>query len=134
MDLAQVALGPGMAVVTHSASVLDTQGTPMSMREALALINQILDEALIEQEGDFDADSRWTLAWFEQVSFNAGPFGVAETLNKARNTSVAGLEPAGLLKSSRRSSTTRLLEGDGESAAADLVARGDIARELAYRL
>ena len=49
------------------------------MREALALINQTLDEALAEQEGDFDADSRWALAWFEQSGFAEGEYGVAET-------------------------------------------------------
>ena len=65
------------------------------MREALALINQTLDEALAEQEGDFDADSRWALAWFEQSGFAEGEYGVAETLSKAKNTSVAGMVRGG---------------------------------------
>ena len=65
VDLAQAAIGPGMAVYTRYAKVLDAEGKPLSVREALALINQTLDEALAEQEGDFDADSRWALAWFE---------------------------------------------------------------------
>ena len=59
------------------------------MRGALALINQTLDEALAEQEGDFDADSRWALAWFEQSGFDEGEYGIAEMLSKAKNTSVA---------------------------------------------
>jgi putative DNA methylase len=59
VDLAQAAIGPGMAVYTRYARVLDTEGKVLSVREALALINQTLDEALAEQEGDFDADSRW---------------------------------------------------------------------------
>ena len=66
VDLAQAAIGPGMAVYTRYAKVLDAEGKPLSVRDALALINQTLDEALAEQEGDFDADSRWALAWFEQ--------------------------------------------------------------------
>jgi putative DNA methylase len=66
---------------------------------ALALINQTLDEALAEQEGDFDADSRWALAWFEQYGFAAGEYGVAETLSKTKNTSVAGMVDAGILAS-----------------------------------
>ena len=70
VDLAQAAIGPGMAVYTRYAKVLDAEGKPLSVREALALINQILDEALAEQEGDFDADSRWALAWFEQKGFS----------------------------------------------------------------
>ena len=66
VDLAQAAIGPGMAVFTRYAKVLDAEGNPVSVREALALINQMLDEVLAEQEGDFDPDSRWALAWFEQ--------------------------------------------------------------------
>ena len=99
MDLAQAAIGPGMAVYTRYAQVLDAAGKPLSVREALALINQTLDEALAEQEGDFDADTRWAVAWFEQVGFNDGEFGMAETLSKAKNTAVAGMVEAGILKS-----------------------------------
>lgn len=101
VDLAQAAIGPGMAVYTRYAKVLDASGNPLSVREALALINQTLDEVLAEQEGDFDADSRWALAWFEQSGFAEGEFGVAETLSKAKNTSVAGMVEAGILVSSR---------------------------------
>ena len=99
VDLAQAAIGPGMAVYTRYAQVLDAAGKPVSVREALALINQTLDEALAEQEGDFDADTRWALAWFEQSGFDDGEYGVAETLSKAKNTSVAGMVEAGILKS-----------------------------------
>ncbi len=96
VDLAQAAIGPGMAVYTRYARVLDAEGKPLSVREALALINQTLDESLAKQEGDFDADSRWALAWFEQSGFNAGEYGVAETLSKAKNTSVGGMVEAGI--------------------------------------
>ena len=99
VDLAQAAIGPGMAVYTRYAQVLDASGTPMSVRAALALINQTLDEVLAEQEGDFDADSRWALAWFEQHGFDDGAYGVAETLSKAKNTSVAGMVDAGIIES-----------------------------------
>ena len=99
VDLAQAAIGPGMAVYTRYARVLDAAGKPMSVRAALALINQTLDEVLAEQEGDFDADSRWALAWFEQHGFDDGAYGVAETLSKAKNTSVAGMVDAGIIKS-----------------------------------
>ncbi|HTV70693.1 MAG TPA: DUF1156 domain-containing protein [Rhizobiaceae bacterium] len=101
VDLAQAAIGPGMAVYTRYAKVLDAKGEPVSVREALALINATLDEAMAEQEGDFDADSRWALAWFEQNGFAEGEYGVAETLSKAKNTSVSGLAVSGILKSSR---------------------------------
>ena len=99
VDLAQAAIGPGMAVYTRYARVLDAAGKPMSVRAALALINQTLDEVLAEQEGDFDADSRWALAWFEQNGFDDGDYGAAETLSKAKNTSVAGMVNAGIIES-----------------------------------
>jgi putative DNA methylase len=101
VDLAQAAIGPGMAVFTRYSQVLDAEGNPVPVRDALALINQVLDETLAEQEGDFDADTRFALAWFEQHGFDEGPYGVAETLSKAKNTAVAGLEQAGILESKR---------------------------------
>ena len=110
VDLAQAAIGPGMAVYTRYAKVLDAEGNPVSVRDALALINQTLDETLAEQEGDFDADSRWALAWFEQHGFNDGEYGLAETLSKAKNTSIAGIVKAGILES--RGGKVRLLKPD----------------------
>ena len=99
VDLAQAAIGPGMSVYTRYAKVLDAAGKPLSARGALALINQTLDEALAEQEGDFDADSRWALTWFEQQGFAEGEYGVAEQLSKSKNTSVNGMVEAGILAS-----------------------------------
>jgi putative DNA methylase len=101
VDLAQAAIGPGMAVFTRYAKVLDAQGNVLSVHQALALINETLDTALAEQEGDFDAATRFALTWFEQFGFGPGEFGIAETLSKAKNTSVAGLDDAGILESSR---------------------------------
>jgi putative DNA methylase len=110
VDLAQAAIGPGMAVYTRYSRILEADGKPLSVREALLLINQTLDEVLTEQEGDFDADSRWALAWFEQWGFAEGEYGVAETLSKAKNTSVSGLVEAGILSSGR--GKVRLLRPD----------------------
>ena len=99
VDLAQAAIGPGMAVYTRYVKVLGADGKALSVREALVLINQTLDDTLVQQEGDFDADSRWALAWFEQSGFDEGEYGVAEILSKAKNTSVAGMVEAGILAS-----------------------------------
>jgi putative DNA methylase len=108
VDLAQAAIGPGMAVFTRYAKVVDAEGNAMTVREALALINQVLDEALAEQEGDFDADSRWALTWFEQQGFAEGDYGMAEQLSKSKNTSVSGLVDAGILVS--KAGKVRLLK------------------------
>lgn len=117
VDLAQAAIGPGMAVYTRYAQVLDAEGKPLSVREALALINQTLDEALAEQEGDFDPDSRWALTWFEQSGFDEGEYGVAEQLSKSKNTSVAGMVEAGIIESKR--GKVRLLKAEELPAAWD---------------
>ena len=113
VDLAQAAIGPGMAVYTRYARVIDAQGNPVTVRDALAFINQILDDTLAKQEGDFDADTRWALGWYDQHGFAEGDFGVAETLSKAKNTSVQGLEQAGILAS--KSGKVRLLPPDALS-------------------
>ena len=70
----------------------------MTVRTALGLINHALDEVLAEQEGEFDTDTRWALAWFEQFGMDEGPFGVAETLSKAKNTAIRGLVEAGVVR------------------------------------
>ena len=115
MDLAQASIGPGMAIYSRYRRVLEADGSPMRVRTALALINQALDEYLAEQEGEYDADTRWALAWFEQYGFEEGPFGDAETLSKAKNTSVSGMVEAGILHS--RAGKVRLLRR--EELAAD---------------
>jgi putative DNA methylase len=97
VDLAQAAIGPGMAVYTRYGKVLDAEGKPLAVREALALINQTLDEALAEQEGDFDPDSRWASLWFDQHGFANGEAGTANPLANAKVTSVEGLERAGIV-------------------------------------
>jgi putative DNA methylase len=162
VDLAQAAIGPGMAVYTRYARVLDAESKSLSVREALALINQTLDEVLAEQEGDFDADSRWALAWFEQSGFAEGEYGVAETLSTAKNTSVAGMVEAGILTSSRGKvrllkpselpegwdprtdkrltawetvhHLIRVLEAGGESAGAEMVTKLGAKAEVAREL
>jgi len=98
VDLAQAAIGPGMAVYSRYSKVLESDGTAMRVRTALQLINQTLDEVLAEQEGEYDADTRWAVAWFEQYGLEEGPYGVAETLSKAKNTAVSALVEAGILR------------------------------------
>src|SRR5581483_6919488 len=110
VDLAQAAIGPGMAVYTRYARVSDAEGKPVGVREALALINQVLDETLAQQESDFEPETRWALAWFEQYGFSEGEFGVAETLSKAKDTSVQRMVEAGVLESKR--GKVRLLRPD----------------------
>jgi putative DNA methylase len=97
VDMQQAAIGPGIAIYSRYSKVVNAAGDAMPVKEALALINETLDDALAEQEGDFDADTRWALTWFDQMGFAEGDYGLAETLSKAKNTSVAGMMDAGIL-------------------------------------
>lgn len=168
VDFAQAAIGPGMAIYSRYRSILESSGKAMTVRTALSLINQTLTEVLSEQEDEFDADTRWAIAWFHQLGFAQGDFGEAEVLSKAKVTSVAGLQQAGIIQS--KGGKVRLLRPDelpndwdpatdkrptiwemthhllrvyyhekaGDEATATLLrrvgSRGEIARDLAYRL
>ena len=97
VDLAQAAIGPGMAVFSRYAKVVEPTGDAMPVRSALTLINQVLDEVLAEQEGEFDGDTRFAIKWFEQYGFDEAGYDPAEGLARAMNVSVKGLEEAGIL-------------------------------------
>lgn len=100
VDLAQAAIGPGMAVFSRYARVVEADGSDMTVRTALALINHALDEVLSEQEGDFDTDTRFCLSWFRQFEWREGTSGAADTMARARNTSLDGLERGGVFRAS----------------------------------
>jgi len=162
VDLAQASIGPGMAIFSRYSKVIEANGDPMTVRAALGLINAALDEILAEQEGDFDADTRFAVSWFEQHGIGEGDYGQADVLARAKNTSVRGLEEAGILRSTRGkvqllgrdalpegwdpASDRRLtvwevtqhlirrLETQGESAAADLLRRVGGLGEIAREL
>jgi putative DNA methylase len=99
-----------MAVFSRYAKVMEADGRPMTVRAALALINQTLDEILAEQEGDFEADTRFAITWFEEVGTSEGDYGRADVLARAKDTSVGGMERAGILVS--RAGKVRLLRRD----------------------
>jgi len=108
VDLQQAAIGPGMAIFSRYKKVIESDGSAMRVRVALGLINQALDEVLSEQESDYDAETRWALAWFEQNQFNEGLFGDANTLANAKALSVEGMQSAGIVSS--RAGKVRLLK------------------------
>jgi putative DNA methylase len=166
VDMAQASIGPGMAIFTRYAKVLESDDSPMTVKTALQLINQALDEFLSEQEGEYDPDTRFAITWFETHGMNTGSYGTAETLATARGVSVAGVVQAGILEAKggkvrllkreeldpgwnpetdahptiweSTQHLIRTLDKQGEIGAAALVAkldgRGEIARDLAYRL
>lgn len=99
VDLPQAAIGPGMAVFSRYSKVIEADGAEMTVRSALAQVNEILDQVLNEQEGDFDPTTRFAIAWYRQNGFGVGTFGDANNLANARNTSVDEMAKSGVLTS-----------------------------------
>lgn len=97
VDLAQSAIGPGMGVYSKYSQVLEADGTPMTVRSALKVINQELDVYFNEQDSDLDSESRFCVDLYSQLAFNEMPFGDANTLATAKNTSVAIMASHGIL-------------------------------------
>ena len=110
VDMAQAAIGPGMAVFSRYARVMEASGETMRVRTALELINETLDEVAEGIDADFDYDTRWAISWFGEYGFEEGEFGRAELLSKSRNTSVVGLVDAGIVASG--AGKVRLLHRD----------------------
>jgi putative DNA methylase len=160
VDLSQAIIGPGMAVFSKYAAVLEADGTPMRVRTALQLINRFL------AEDDFDHDTQFCLHWFEQYGWKEGKFGEADTLARAKGTSVDGVRQAGVLFASgglvrllkwmdypsdwdaRKDERLpiwealhqliRIFKTEGESGAgnalAEIATKAEPTRQLAYRL
>lgn len=164
VDLAQSAIGPGMGVYSRYARVLEADGTPMTVRSALQIINQELDVYFNEQDGELDANSRFCVDLYTQNAFNNLKFGDADTLARAKNTSVAALTAKGVLSAEKGivrlltreelpekvdpreesiwllcQQLTRAMETGGVEACAQIVApmlgsNAERAKDLAYRL
>jgi putative DNA methylase len=107
VDLAQASIGPGMAIFSRYSKVLEADGSAMSVRTALQLINQELDAYLTALEGELDPDTRFCVAWFEQYGMKTAKFGEADVLARAKNTSPDGLERAGVIQ--KQGGNVRLL-------------------------
>ena len=99
VDLAQAAIGPGMAIYSQYAGVLNQDGTPMRVHDALVLINREITDYLTPDAGSFDADTLFCNSWFEQYGWAEGPFGEADVLARGKGTSVAGVAQAGIAHS-----------------------------------
>ena len=99
VDLAQASIGPGMAIYSRYSAVLEADGTPLTVRTALGLINAALDEALEEQDAQLDPETRFAVDWFTQYGHLPREFGQADVLARAKNTSVKSVELAGLVES-----------------------------------
>ena len=163
VDLAQSAIGPGMGIYSRFSQVLEADGSPMTVRAALQIINQELDAYFSDQDGELDRESRFCVDLYTQKAFDTISFGEADVLARAKNVSIEGLATKGLLASvkgqvhlldrsevsDRVSFTlptwlvtqqlTHALEDGGVTACAKLVAgalggKADGAKALAYRL
>lgn len=98
-DMPQSAIGPGMGVFSRYKAVLESDDSPMSVKTALQLINRELDEYLGGIQGEFDADTRFAITWFEQHGMAKGDYGAADNLARARGISVESVKHAGIIES-----------------------------------
>lgn len=99
VDMAQATIGPGMAIYSRYRAVLEADGTALTVRAALGLINAALDEVLAEQDADLDPETRFAVGWFEELGFKEGDFGRANVLAQAKNTAVESVALAGVVDS-----------------------------------
>lgn len=137
VDLPQAAIGPGMAVFSRHTRVIESDGSSMTVRSALARINEILDEVLNEQEGDFDPATRFAIAWYRQHGYTTGKFGTADDLARARNTAVDTLVRDGILTSAAGKVTLRPpaeLSGGYDPADDDRIGTWEVLHHLVARL
>ncbi|WP_249521257.1 DUF1156 domain-containing protein [Microbacterium sp. ER1] len=107
VDLAQAAIGPGIAVFSRYVRVREADGSDMSVRDALVLVNSTLDEVIGDQESDFDADTRFAIKWYRQYGWGQENSGIADQLARSSDTSIGALERGGILEA--RGGRARLL-------------------------
>ena len=98
VDLAQAAIGPGMGVYSRYSAVLEADGSPMKVREALILINRVVDEYFNEAGEELDPDTRFCIDWFQTNGWKTGKYGEADVLARAKGTSVEGVVEAGVVE------------------------------------
>jgi putative DNA methylase len=110
VDFAQAAIGPGIAIYSRYDAVLNSDNSPVSIREALAEISATIDEVQNEQDSELDNETRFLIAWFEQFGYEMGDFGDAETLSRAKNTVIDTISNAGLLYA--KASKVRIIKRD----------------------
>lgn len=98
VDMAQAAIGPGISVFSRYSRVREADGSDMSVKDALLLINATLDEVLNEQESDFDPETRFAVKWYKQFGWSDGASGVADQLSRSSDTSISALERGGFFE------------------------------------
>lgn len=124
VDLAQAAIGPGIAVFSRYARVREADGSDMSVKDALVLVNSTLDEVIGDQESDFDSDTRFAIKWYRQYGWTQENSGIADQLARSSDTSIGALERGGIFEAKggkARLVAPSALEGEWDAAADDRV-------------
>ncbi|MGO1265456.1 MAG: DUF1156 domain-containing protein [Microbacterium gubbeenense] len=124
VDLAQAAIGPGIAVFSRYSRVREADGSDMSVKDALVLVNATLDEVIGDQESDFDGDTRFAIKWYRQYGWSQESSGIADQLARSSDTSIGALERGGIFEAKggkARLLAPSALEGVWDAAADDRV-------------
>ncbi|MGO3221173.1 DUF1156 domain-containing protein [Microbacterium gubbeenense] len=119
VDLAQAAIGPGIAVFSRYSRVRDADGFDMSVKDALVLVNSALDEVIGDQESDFDSDTRFAIKWYRQYGWEQENSGIADQLARSSDTSIGALERGGIFEA--KGGKARLLAPSALEGAWDVV-------------
>ena len=110
VDMAQASIGPGIGVFTAASCVLEPDDAPMTVRTAIALINQIRDEISGEEATGYDAETRFCVDWFEAFDMDSSDASDAITMAQAHDIGIDSLSAAGMFQA--RGGTARLLRRD----------------------
>jgi putative DNA methylase len=132
VDLAQSSIGPGISVYSKYEHIMESDGSFMTVRSALQIINQELDAYIAEQEGDLDSASRFCVDLYTQYAFNDVKYGEAEVLARAKNTSIDSLSDRGLLYSEK--GIVRLLARDEQPSISKVTCTWSLCQQLTYLL
>ncbi len=100
VDIPQAAIGPGMEVFTAASKVLEPDDSAMSVRTAIAIINQVRDEISGEEATGYDRETRFCIEWFEQFGMEEGASGDAISLAQAHDIGLGDLRSAGVVQTS----------------------------------
>lgn len=134
VDLAQAAIGPGIAVFSRYARVRESDGSDMSVKDALVLVNATLDDVIGDQESDFDGDTRFAIKWYRQYGWAQGNAGIADQLARSSDTSIGALERGGIFEAKggkARLLSPSALEGEWDAASDDRVSVWEVTVRLA---
>ncbi|WP_288266534.1 DUF1156 domain-containing protein [uncultured Bifidobacterium sp.] len=98
VDLNQAAIGPGISVYSRYSRIVEADGSDVDVRQALEIINRIIDEALGEDGDDYDPTTRFAIKWYQSYGWSGQQSGLADQLSMACGTTPGALVDDGIFE------------------------------------